>query len=569
MRGVFRSLACMAVIASPVWGQVAPPLVLPPGAAPTKADAADAQKTPPSLAIKIADEPHSIDMTTLVPSRLAGKATVRFEDKSLRDVVDWLKAQKLELQIDARALAEADIHLNEQVVETLNDEPIVFLLNRLSMLGLGWYEEDGLLHLTSRAAAEHHDLTASYILSDLLDAGYEADDDFIGLLESTIQPASWKSNGGQGTAVVLGDVMFVRQNAAVNRELAGLLAALKTHGRRTYVLDSVSHDRLRAALDAPVTLKLRDATLTAATAELAKAAKCEIRIDRHALAEGNIRERMPVTIDAQNQKLRHALRAMLNELKLTWLLRDGVLWITTPAVADDAHRTAVYDVRDLCRDESESDALTQTITEQAGPTTWKANGGQGDVEFAKPGVMVVVQTEEGHDELLRLLENYRTALRSSKPRKRVERALPIKIYYKVPLDMSAELRKYVTKEIRPDSWSTAEREAVGMITTLPSTPELRNAHGATVTDGTPTDAKQALVIPHVVWVVRQTEDVHAELAELLRNLQHGNAGAFGGYGGGGFGGGAGGMGGGGLGGEGRPRKGGLGFGGGYFSVRGE
>jgi hypothetical protein len=529
---------------------------------------ADPKGLPPSLAIKISDEPRGIDPATLLPKKLSVRATVGFEDKLLRDILEWLqKAQKLDVQLDRKALEEAAYDLYEPLNEELANEPVYLLLNRLRARGLDWYLDDGIIHLTTKTANENHHYTVSYLLSDLLDAGYAGGDELVQVLESTISPTTWKSNGGQGSAIVLGDVLFIRQTSNEHLAVAGLLAALKNHGRRTYTLDPPEHQQLRELLDKPVTAKIQNVPFHKAIPELSKILKARILVDQRALEEAAFDDRTLMTLEGREQKLRHLLRGLTANYGLTRVVRDGAIMITTKIAAENEHLTAVYDVRDLCRDDGEADALMSTIGEQAYPTYWKMNGGQGDMMFAKTGVMVVCQPEEVHDEVLRLLENYRSALRNSKPRPKVAKNTePVKVFYRIPQTMAKELQEYIPTEVKPKTWRAADPNAPGTITVLTSLPEMRDPKGAIVADESKTEAKNVLVIPQAVLIVNQTEDVHEEIELLIAKISQGtslhepNPGINGYGGGGGLGGfgGAGGIGGGGAGGG--------GFGGGFFSV---
>ena len=68
------------------------------------------------------------------------------------------------------------------------------------------------------------------------------------MIESTLSPASWENAGGPGVVSFLGDVIFIRQTDNVQREVRGLLAALREHGRRTFSLDPPQHALLRQKL---------------------------------------------------------------------------------------------------------------------------------------------------------------------------------------------------------------------------------------------------------------------------------------------------------------------------------
>ena len=148
----------------------------------------------------------------------------------------------------------------------------------------------------------------------------------------------------------------------------------------------------------------QDAPLIRAIEQLAQESGADIRLDVAAAREEGIRDRQPVSLVLADRKLSTILRVLLSDLKLTWILQDGVMWITTEALAEEHQKTAVYDVRDLCRDDKESAALTDAIINQTkGP--WKDEDGTGGViVFAKNGTMVVRQTERMLLEVLDLLE---------------------------------------------------------------------------------------------------------------------------------------------------------------------
>src|SRR6185503_19700382 len=111
------------------------------------------------------------------------------------------------------------------------------LLGRLRMLDLAWYYDDGLVNVTSQEDAESRTSVIPYNLGDLIDAGYTRDA-LTDTIVSTIDTTTWAENGGGESDVQwLGDVMFVSQTSERHRHLSGLLAALRKHGRQTFVFD--------------------------------------------------------------------------------------------------------------------------------------------------------------------------------------------------------------------------------------------------------------------------------------------------------------------------------------------
>ena len=73
----------------------------------------------------------------------------------------------------------------------------------------------------------------------------------------------------------------------------------------------------------------------------------EIQLDNKALEEAGVALDTPITRNLKNITLRSALRLVLRELDLTYVIRDEVLLITTTAQAETIMTTKVYPVADL------------------------------------------------------------------------------------------------------------------------------------------------------------------------------------------------------------------------------
>lgn len=536
------------------------------------ADTAQAQSPapPPSRQIEIRDEPQTIDPATLLPASLAAKVTVEFRETSLSDVVQWLRQQQqIGVLIDGRALDDEGILLNEPITDSLDEEPLYLLLNRLQAVGLAWYFSDGNVHLTSLQAAEDRLATQHYNLGELLDAGFDAAV-LTNVITTAVAPDTWEEAGGTASFILLADVLFVRQSDRIQAEVAGLLAALKTHGRRTFTFDAPQNERIRQRLEEKtVRVNFHNVPLVDAIAELAKQAECEIRIDAGSLQRSRVRERTPVTLELTDQKLRTTLLALLRDLDLGWIIRDGVLWIVLSQDANELLKTAVYDVRDLARDDDESAALGHAIVSQTAPEDWEIAGGTGTMTFAKPGVLIIHQSEANHDAILQLLENYRLALRSSKPRPQaqLDPAEVLTRYYRMPTAMAEDLRLRLPELLAPESWRGPEYpEATGTILQLSSRPEWLTANPRTAKAGESATSGTAVLVEYSVLVIRQMRQVHDQIPEIILRVQQGDAHSTGmGSGSGGMGGmgmGGMGMGGMGMGGMGGGASG--GFGGGFF-----
>jgi hypothetical protein len=373
------------------------------------------------------------------------------------------------------------------------------------------------LYLTSLAESSTLQRTQAYPLGDLFDAGYAADD-----LLRTIRRATggkWEQTAksiDSGSLLLLGDVAFVRQTDQVHLEVAGLLAALRRHGRRTLTLDSPRHADLRLAMDQKLSVDFQETPLIFAVQTIAEQVQKDIRLDRAAIGKGAVRDRTPVTLKLTDQKLSVVLRALLSNLNLSWYLRDDVLWITTREAAGRVRKTAVYDVRDLCRDQNEAKALREALQSQT-RAEWRTTDEAGGImESPRPGVLVIRHTENTLDEILQLLENYRAALRVSKARK-VTTPDPDEVitgYYRLPKPMAVDLKQKLPKMVSPGTWQTAA---------LPDAPG--------VIEEVSIDAKASISIfnanvaesPTVqsenqVLVIRQTRQAHRLIGKLIHSL---------------------------------------------------
>jgi len=474
---------------------------------------------------EIAEEPKTIDPAKLMPAELSAKATVDLSDSSLGEVVDWLRdEQKLVVLLNNSTLSEIGVLPSEPISDRLADEPVYLLLNRLQALNLAWYFDDGIVHITSAEDAENRLTTVSYNVGDLLDAGY-GQEELSMVIDCAVAPETWESVGGAGALTSLGDVMFIRQTEKVQREIRGLLTALRRHGRQTFVLDPPQHLAIRKKLNENVSVEFVDTPLVAAVKQLSEDTGVDLRLDMRALRSVQVREREPVTLKLTDHTLSTVLQAITMNFDLTWILRDGVLWITSPEEAESFQKIAVYDVRDLCRDEGESAALSDAVTGQTAPRLWDEVGGPGTLIFAKPGTMVVRNQERVLMGVLSLLESYRTALRASKPRDREEEDPKevITVYYRLHTNVAASLQVFLPTIVRPDSWKNNRPSAVGVILNVASPPDLSKRSGSiTAASGDSFENVQTLVVSRSVLIITQTREVHDEIGEVIRRIETGD-----------------------------------------------
>ena len=180
--------------------------------------------------------------------------------------------------------------------------------------------------------------------------------------------------------------------------------------------------KIDAALKSPTAIEFVNTPLKDVVEYLKNTHKIEIHLDSAALKEAGVDANSPVTKNIKGVSLRSALRLMLDELQLKYVIHNEVLLITSPAKAesDEYMATRLYPVKDLVllvrnvNDEIEIDfrPLKDLITNCVAAKSWAENGGAGTIseyQFQDRCMLVVSQTQEVHEEIVTLLAALRKA----------------------------------------------------------------------------------------------------------------------------------------------------------------
>jgi hypothetical protein len=178
-----------------------------------------------------------------------------------------------------------------------------------------------------------------------------------------------------------------------------------------------SVEAIRRALEDKTEVEFVETPLTDVVDFIKTRHNIEIQLDNRVLSDANIALDTQVTRNLKGISLRSALRLILRDLDLKYVIQDEVLMITTKDFADSIHETKVYPVRDLLPSDAQADggaaddydALVAAI---ASADTEAAQEGHrpGTIETV-PSVaaIVVTQTQETHEKIEQLLVALRKA----------------------------------------------------------------------------------------------------------------------------------------------------------------
>jgi hypothetical protein len=141
--------------------------------------------------------------------------------------------------------------------------------------------------------------------------------------------------------------------------------------------------KIRAALGKPTHMEFVETPLEDAVDFLKDLHAIEIQLDSKALESAGIGSDTPLTGTLKGVSLGSALRLLLRSLEMTYVVRDGVLLITTPKAVGEMTELRVYDVRELAKDENQADQLATIVRLALAPDGVSGGGhAAGDVRQA-------------------------------------------------------------------------------------------------------------------------------------------------------------------------------------------
>jgi hypothetical protein len=114
--------------------------------------------------------------------------------------------------------------------------------------------------------------------------------------------------------------------------------------------DNAAAKAIVQALAKPVRLEFIETPLEDVLAFLADQSRVAIQIDRRGLDNAGIGTDTPITKNLKEVSLRSALRLILDDLNLTFVVDHEVLLITAPDKAEAAAQVRIYNVAPLLRD---------------------------------------------------------------------------------------------------------------------------------------------------------------------------------------------------------------------------
>jgi hypothetical protein len=179
--------------------------------------------------------------------------------------------------------------------------------------------------------------------------------------------------------------------------------------------DKILQEQLKQA----VSIDYTDKPLRDILDELRTRFKINIFVDNFSLQQQGISLDQPVSIKLEVVSLKSVLNLVLSQVRLVACVKEGVVVVTTPQVAQGPPVPKVYGVADLikaikqkgCKGDAEARAaktLVRLVEESIAPESWASRGGAGTVQyFPRKKALVICQDAGTQEQVVDLL----TALR--------------------------------------------------------------------------------------------------------------------------------------------------------------
>lgn len=194
---------------------------------------------------------------------------------------------------------------------------------------------------------------------------------------------------------------WTRKHPQVDQSrLARNYRSLPMHGART------ADERIREALAQEVPRDPWDfveTPLRDVVAQVCDRLTFPVAIDVKAFEDAGIDCEMPITFRAVSTSLRSRLRSILDDIDLTWLIRDERLLITTKEKAADNLVTRLYPLPfgyGIDSTPVDFQSLVDVLHSTVQPQSWDVQGGPGSIRpMEDPQVLFVSQTEAAHHDV--------------------------------------------------------------------------------------------------------------------------------------------------------------------------
>jgi hypothetical protein len=181
----------------------------------------------------------------------------------------------------------------------------------------------------------------------------------------------------------------------------------RTKNRTTITVKMTTKERtILRTLDSEISVRFKDTRFEEVIEYLQTIKGLPIVVDRAAMEEAGVTYDTPITLQAKGVTVRTLLRKVLNDIGLTYIIRDEVIKVVSPQSARESMVTRVYPVGDLVTPVDarflgtglarlqmlqNAGRLIDLIQSTVDPQSWKVNGGTATIRFDEQTKSLVIK----------------------------------------------------------------------------------------------------------------------------------------------------------------------------------
>jgi len=303
---------------------------------------------------------------------LARRVPLEFDKTPLIDAIATLShAADIPIVLNVKTLRDSGVDLHTPVSCRLPAGPLrLQLQSLLTSLDLTFIVRDDVVQVTSLDDAKSQLVTRIFNVKPLL--ARMSPRSLVALVTRLVDPHSWDIVGGPGGIQHVHGLLLISQPEDVLDEIQRLLVVVNEHcfpARSTAhpspvsvrLTPSTDRQRLEALLDEPKSIDLPRLPLLEALSKLGEEHGVPVVADIKALRDSGLDVMMPAVNVATR---RQALNQLLVPPNLGWIVRDHLIFATTPDRIEAQGEVRLYWVGDLAAQSWSAAALRKTFCDE-------------------------------------------------------------------------------------------------------------------------------------------------------------------------------------------------------------
>ncbi|MBN2291412.1 MAG: hypothetical protein JXM70_03240 [Pirellulales bacterium] len=385
----------------------------------------------------IAQQSYGKDKEKLTPREKIEKAlqqptSFEFVKTPLPEVATYFgKMQGINILLDRRAFTGEGLDPETPITFSLK-HPVTFrsaLKWILCDLGLTYMIHDEVLIITTTAAAQKRLELKIYAVSEFTGNYTKKLEKFADIIKNCIAPESWYEVGGEGGVSHFNikdkSVLIVWQTREVHCDIEAFLdkmraaTGLLSIAQQPYGKDKeklTPREKFEKALQQPTSFEFIKTPLSEIANYFGKMHGINVLLDRQGFRDDYLDPEMPITFSLKHPvTFRSALKWVLRDLDLDYVIEDEVIFILSGCAAQARSETRIYAVSKLVANSGEKiEKVAEIITKCIAPESWSKVGGEGDVipfTIKDQSVLIVTQTCDVHCDIEEFLDELRAAVK--------------------------------------------------------------------------------------------------------------------------------------------------------------